>query len=117
MLTIEGCTPIIFGSGDTRDCRQIVCTERVILLAKKALAPPVRLSRIDPIVHDPPAYECRNLGGLIPSVQQQSVAVVRALIDGQLSERHWSSLACYRLLSPSARHHVHMGMVAPFGHL
>jgi hypothetical protein len=72
-----------------------MCTECVILLAEKTFSPPVRLSRIDPIVHDPPAYERRDLRIPIPSVQQQSVTVVRTLVDGQLSERHRVPLACY----------------------
>src|ERR1700722_18527359 len=94
MLTIEGRPSIIFGGGDARDCRQIVFTECVILLTKETFSPPVWLFRIDPIIHDPPAYERHNFGSFVPSMQQQPVAIVRPLVDDQLSERHWRLLAC-----------------------
>ncbi len=86
MLTIQGCTSIIFGGNDTRDCRQLVFAECVILVAKKTLSPPVRLPLIDPILHDPSTYERRNLDRFVPSMQQQPVAVVRTFIGGQLSD-------------------------------
>jgi hypothetical protein len=55
------------------------------LLAKKTL-PLGIASRLGPIGHDAPTDEIYHLLIPIPTVKHQSISVVRAIIDGKLSE-------------------------------
>jgi len=81
VLTVERRAPLIFGSHDPLDCRQIAFTECVVLRAKETFSPSVGLSGVDPIIHSSPTYERRHPFGAVPRVKQQSIAVVRAIID------------------------------------
>ncbi len=62
-------------------------SERVVLLAKKTLLLAIA-SRLGPIGHDTPTDETYHLLIPIPTVKHQSISVVRAVIDGKLSELH-----------------------------
>jgi hypothetical protein len=58
------------------------------LLAKKTFPRSTRLSGINPIVHDTPAYECRHHLSPIPAVKHQSIAIMRAIINGKFGKLH-----------------------------
>ena len=94
MLAVESRTSPVLECDDTLDCRQVALAERVVLLTKKTFPSPIGLSRIDPIIHDSPADERRHLLSPIPRVHQQSVAVVRAVIDGKSTKSHGTRPYC-----------------------
>jgi hypothetical protein len=104
---IERWASLIFGYNDSLDRREVVLAERVVLLAIKASSPSVRLFGIDPIVHDTPADEPSYLSIAIPAVQQQSITIVRAVVDSKLckfhdrSPRGYERHGAYRLEVPS----------------
>ena len=97
VLAIERRASLIFGSGNSLDRCEVALAERIVLPAIKAAAPSIGLSGIDPVVHDAPADERRYLPIAIPSVQQQSIAVVRAIVDGKSAELHDRSCLAARL--------------------
>jgi hypothetical protein len=104
---IERWASLIFGCNDSLDRREVVLAERVVLLAIKASSPSVRLFGIDPVVHDTPADEASYLSIAIPAVQQQSITIVRAVVDSKLckfhdrSPRGYERHGAYRLDVPS----------------
>jgi hypothetical protein len=55
---------------------------------KQTSSPSIGLSRIDPTIHDPPAYECLQSLRPFPGMKQQSIHVVRPFIDGKPCQRH-----------------------------
>jgi hypothetical protein len=88
VLAIERRASLVFGCDDSLDRREVALAKRVVLLAIKAFPPSVRLFGIDPVVHDAPADEPRHLSISIPAVKQQSITIVRAVVDGKLRKFH-----------------------------
>src|SRR3954452_8155926 len=92
MPAVERHTPPIFGGNDPLDYRQVALAERIVLIAKETLPPAIGLLGIDPTLHDMTADEGGHFFGAVPRVKQQSVVVVRSLVDRQPGERHVSFL-------------------------
>ena len=85
MLAVERRTSLIFGRNDSLNCSEVALTERVVLRAKETFTPSIGLLGIDPIVHDTPTYERPYPLRPIPCMQQQSIAVVRSIVDREIS--------------------------------
>ena len=92
MLPIERGTSPISGRNDSIDCSEVAFAERVVFRAKETSTPSVRPFGIGPIVHDAPAYERRYPFRPIPSMQQQSIAVVWSVDDDETCESDWGVL-------------------------
>ena len=88
--------------------RQIELDEGVVLRAKQTSPFSIALPRIDPTLHDPPAYECLHPLGPIPAMKQQSVHAVRSFIDLNFCQWH-----CGSFRSVSNIKHEHFGNAAP----
>src|SRR5690348_10481143 len=97
VLAIERRAALIFRCGNSLDRCEVALAECVVLLAIKAAPPSVGLSGIDPVVHDAPADERRYLAIAVPAVEQQSIAVMRAIVDGKFVEFHGRSYLAVRL--------------------
>ena len=87
MLAVERRATPILQRDNLFDRREVTLAERVVLLAKKTLLLAIA-SRLGPIGHDTPTDETYHLLIPIPTVKHQSISVVRAVIDGKLSELH-----------------------------
>ncbi len=80
-------------------------TERVILRAKETFTPSIGLLGIDPIVHDTPTYERPYPLRPVPCVKEQSIAVVRSVVDDEICELHWPvPLCCAHVLQKITPH-------------
>jgi hypothetical protein len=88
VLAVERRTALIFRGNDPPDCCEVAFAQGVVLRAIETFAPFKVLSGINPIIHDTSADEGCDLLGSIPSVKQQSVAIVRAVIDCEMRKRH-----------------------------
>jgi hypothetical protein len=102
MLAVKRRPALILGDYDPPERREIEFAKGIVLRAKQTSPFFTGFNRIDPPVHDPPAYECFD--DLIPvaGMKQQPVHAVRAFIDGKFCERHWhfSSLGTFRSARP-----------------
>jgi hypothetical protein len=92
MLPIERGTSPIFGRNDSIDCSEVAFAERVVFRAKETSTPSVMPFGIGPIAHDAPVYERRYPFRPIPSIQQQSIAVVWSVVDDETCESDWGVL-------------------------
>src|SRR4029078_571167 len=88
MLAVERCTALVLGDSNPLNRREVKLAEGVILRPKQTSPPIVRLSRINPTVHDPPAYEHLHSFRPLPSVKQQSVHAMGPFINGKSCQRH-----------------------------
>jgi hypothetical protein len=88
VLAIERRASLILGCNDSLDRCEVALAEFVILCAVKAFPPSVGLSGIDPVVHDTPTDEPRYLLISTPPVKQQSVTIVRAVVDREFHKFH-----------------------------
>src|SRR5580704_8548374 len=91
MLAVERNPALVLGSGNSLNRRKIELAEGVVLRAKQTSPFSIGLPRIDPTLHDPPAYECLHPLGPIPAMKQQSVHVVRRFIDLNFFQWHCGS--------------------------
>jgi hypothetical protein len=96
MLSVECRSTLVLGSGNSLNRRQIELAEGVVLRAKQTSPFSIGLPRIDPTIHDPPAYECLYPLGPIPAMKQKSIHVVRRFIDFNFCQWHCGS---YRSVS------------------
>jgi len=89
VLPIKRGTSPIFGRNDSIDCSEVAFAERVVFRATETSTPSVGLFGIGPIVHDAPVYERRYPFRPIPSMQQQSIAVVWSVVDDKTCQSDW----------------------------
>jgi hypothetical protein len=94
VLSVERRTSLIFRRNDSLNCSEVALTERVVLRTKETFTPSIGLLGIDPIVHDTPTYERPYHLRPVPSVKQQSIAVVRSVVDDEICESHWPVPLC-----------------------
>jgi hypothetical protein len=88
MLAVERRTALVLGANNPLNRREIELAEGIVLCTKQTSSPSIGLSRIDPTIHNRPAYECLHPFRPFPGMKQQSVHVVRPFIDGKPCERH-----------------------------
>jgi hypothetical protein len=74
------------------DCREVALTEGVVFRTKETVTLSVWLFGIGLIVHDAPAYERAYTFSPVPRMQQQSIAVMRSVVNDETCESHWVSL-------------------------
>src|SRR6266516_3338891 len=91
MLAVERRTTPIFRRDDSLDRRKVMLAERVVLGTEESSPTFIGLYRIDPTIHDPPAYERLHLLRPVPGMKHQSVHGVRSVIHGNLCKGHWDS--------------------------
>jgi hypothetical protein len=89
MLTVIRRTALVLGDNNPLDRREIELGQSVVLCTEKASSPSMGLDRVDPTVHDPPADECLYPLRPVRGMKQQSVHIVRAIIDGQPYKWHY----------------------------
>jgi hypothetical protein len=80
VLPVECPAALIFARYDPLDGRQVALAKCVVLIAKKAVPAFQRPVRVDPIIHYAPADKCHNLLTAVPTVKEQAVTVVGAII-------------------------------------
>src|SRR6185503_19915736 len=97
MLAVESRTALVFGGNNPLNRCEVKLAECVVLATEETSPTFKGASRIDPNLHDPPAYERLHPLGSVPSMKQQSVHVVRSIIYGNLCKWHWESSARHRL--------------------
>ena len=86
MLPVERRAAPVFARHDPLNRWQIALAERVVLVAKNGVLVFWELSGAGPIIDDIPAYERRNLLTSIPTVKEQAVPVVGAIVYGKSRE-------------------------------
>jgi hypothetical protein len=86
MLSVESDTALIFGRSDALDRRQVSIAESVILGSVETFPAFEGPSGINPIIHYAPAYKRCHLLRAVPTVKQQSIAIVGAIVYGEPGE-------------------------------
>ena len=72
MLAVESLTALVFGGNNPLNRCEVELAECVVLATEETSPTFKGASRIDPNLHDPPAYERLHPLGSVPSMKQQS---------------------------------------------